>query len=253
MGEVAEGLQTKLLVGAFTRTTPPKAHCIARALQLVSEAGLQSQFPKEIYSHICKTKFMADTRSLPPSGDKITKEDGIYALAQLFYDTLKEATPAISQATQEQYKSFLTKMKFIYEESKNSKVSFNNLKQNPLGTIVNKLPAAACGKDTLDKSYKITNANLIRLVRNNVRQMIEYQINHTANASRILRKLFLLPLESGKPLQIHPNVLKGGMDEVNSIAEEARNLLVDYYSQCEVLYRSGAEIIAANKALTTTI
>jgi hypothetical protein len=83
--------------------------------------------------------------------------------------------------------------------------------------------------------------------------MIEYQINHTANASRILRKLFLLPLESGKPLQIHPNVLKGGMDEVNSIAEEARNLLVDYYSQCEVLYRSGAEIIAANKALTTTI
>jgi hypothetical protein len=253
MGEVAEGLQTKLLVGAFTRTTPPKAHCIARALQLVSESGLQSQFPKEIYSHICKTKFMADTRSLPPSGDKITKEDGIYALAQLFYDTLKEATPAISQATQEQYKSFLTKMKFIYEESKNSKVSFNNLKQNPLGTIVNKLPAAACGKDTLDKSYKITNANLIRLVRNNVRQMIEYQINHTANASRILRKLFLLPLESGKPLQIHPNVLKGGMDEVNSIAEEARNLLVDYYSQCEVLYRSGAEIIAANKALTTTI
>ena len=253
MGEVAEGLQTKLLVGAFTRTTPPKAHCIARALQLVSEAGLQSQFPKEIYSHICKTKFMADTRSLPPSGDKITKEDGIYALAQLFYDTLKEATPAISQATQEQYKSFLTKMKFIYEESKNSKVSFNNLKQNPLGTIVNKLPAAACGKDTLDKSYKITNANLIRLVRNNVRQMIEYQINHTANASRILRKLFLLPLESGKPLQIHPNVLKGGMDEVNRIAEEARNLLIDYYSQCEVLYRSGAEIIAANKALTTTI
>ena len=43
------------------------------------------------------------------------------------------------------------------------------------------------------------------------------------------------------------------MEEINSIAEEARNLLVDYYSQCEVLYRSGAEIIAANKALTTTI
>ena len=144
-------------------------------------------------------------------------------------------------------------MKFIYEESKNSKVSFNNLKRNPLDTIVNKLPTAACGKDTLDKSYKITNANLIRLVRNNVRQMLEYQINHTANATRILRKLFLLPLESGKPLQIHPNVLKGGMDEVNSIAEEARNLLVEYYSQCEVLYRSGAEIIAANKALTSTV
>jgi hypothetical protein len=253
MGEVAEGLHTKTIVSAFTRTTPPKAHCIARALQLVSDAGIQSQFPKEIYSHICKTKFMADTRSLPPSGERITKEDGIYALAQLFYDTLKEATPSISQATQEQYKAFLTKMKFIFEETKNSKVSLNSLKGNPLDSIVNKLPAASCGKDTVDKTFKIQNANLIRLIRNNVRQMVDYQINHTANATKILRKLFLLPIESGKPLQIHPNVLKGGMEEINSIAEEARNLLVDYYSQCEVLYRSGAEIIAANKALTTTI
>jgi hypothetical protein len=253
MGEVAEGLHTKTIVSAFTRTTPPKAHCIARALQLVSDAGIQSQFPKEIYSHICKTKFMADTRSLPPSGERITKEDGIYALAQLFYDTLKEATPSISQATQEQYKAFLTKMKFIFEETKNSKVSLNSLKGNPLDSIVNKLPAASCSKDTVDKTFKIQNANLIRLIRNNVRQMVDYQINHTANATKILRKLFLLPIESGKPLQIHPNVLKGGMEEINSIAEEARNLLVDYYSQCEVLYRSGAEIIAANKALTTTI
>ena len=249
IGDVAEGLHTKILMGAFTRATPPKAHCIARALQLVGEAGMKSQFPKEIYSSICKTKFMTDTKSLPPSGDKIIKEDGIYALAQLFYDTLKETTPAISQATQEQYKAFLSKMKFIYEETKNSKVSFNNLKTNPLGTIENKLPTAACGKDALDKRYQLSNANVIRLVRNNVRQMFLYQINHTANAVAILRKLFLLPVESGKPLQIHPKVLKGGMDEVNSIAEEARNLLVEYYSQCEVLYRSGAEILAANKSL----
>lgn len=249
MGEVAEGLHTKTIVSAFSRAIPPKAHCISRALQLVSESGLQSQFPKQIYTHLCKTKFLVESKSLPPVNERITKEDGIYALAQLFYDTLKEATPSISSATQEQYKAFLAKMKFVFEESKNTKGTLNNLRKNPLDSIVNKVPSAVCEKDKADKSFKITNENLIRLLRNNVRQMIQYQMNHTANVVKILKKLFLLPIESGKPLQIHPRVLKGGMEEVNSIAEEARELLVEYYSQCEILYRSGAEIVASHKAL----
>ena len=252
MGEVSEGLHTKTIVSAFTRSTPPKAHCIARALQLVSEAGVQSAVPKEIYTHICKTKFLTESRSLPPASDRITKEDGIYALAQLFYDTLKEATPSISQSTQEQYKAFLEKMKFAFEETKDTKVSFNDLRRNPLDTIVNKVPTAVCGKE-LDRSYKIKNQELIRQLRNTVRQMITYQIGHTANAVKILKKLFLLPIESGKSLQIHPRILKGGMEEVNKIANEARELLVDYYSQCEIMYRSGAEIIASNKTLLTTV
>jgi hypothetical protein len=252
MGEVSEGLHTKTIIGAFTRTTPPKAHCIARALQLVSEAGIKSAVPDKIYSYICQTKFMVDTKSLPPAGDRITKEDGIYALAQLFYDTLKVSTPAISQATQEQYKAFLEKMKFVFEESKTAG-SVDNLKKNPLATIVNKVPSAVCGKDSVDRAFVITNQNLIKSVRNNVRQMIDYQIAHTANVVRVLKKLFLLPVESGKPLQIHPRVLKNGMQEVNSIAEEARELLVEYYSRCEILYRSGAEVLAANKALLKTV
>ncbi len=252
MGEVSEGLHTKTIISAFSRSTPPKAHCIARALQLVSESGIKSAFPDKIYSYICQTKFMVDTKSLPPAGDRITKEDGIYALAQLFYDTLKGSTPMISQATQEQYKAFLEKMKFVFEESKTSS-SIENLKKNPLATISNKLPSSICGKDTTDKSFTLTNRNVIQALRNNVRQMIMYQITHTANVVKLLKKLFLLPVESGKSLQIHPRVLKYGMKEVNSIAEESRELLVEYYSQCEILYRSGAEILAANKALLKTV
>jgi hypothetical protein len=83
--------------------------------------------------------------------------------------------------------------------------------------------------------------------------MINYQINHTANVVKVLRKLFLLPIESGKPLAIHPNVRKNGMEEVNKVAVEARNLLIEYYSQCEILYRSGAEVLVANKQHVTAV
>lgn len=253
IGEVAEGLHTKTIVSAFTRGQPPKAHCISRALQLVSDSGMEAQFPKEIYSHLCKTKFLVGNKSLPPAGDRITKEDGMYALAQLFYDILKEATPTISQQTQEQYKAFVTKMKFAFEESRNAKVSFSEIKRGPLDSVINRVPSAVCSAQTLDKTFKIKNRELIRLLRDNVRKMVNYQIGHTANAVKILKKLFLLPVESGKSLQIHPRVLKYGMDEVNNLAKEARELLVDYYSQCEILYRSGAEIIAANRTLLTVV
>lgn len=253
MGEVSEGLHTKTIVSAFTRAAPPKAHCIARALQLLSDSGMQSAVPKEIYSHICKTKFLTETRSLPPANERITKEDGIYALAQLFYDTLKESTPAISTKTQEQYKSFVTKMKFVFEEAKDAKVSIADIRKNPLEEVVNKVPSAVCDNKIVDKTLKTSNHEVIRQLRNNVRRMILYQIGHTANVVKILRKLFLLPVESGKSLQIHPRILKNGMEEVNALAEEARNLLIDYYSQCEILYRSGAEIIAANKSVMTAL
>jgi hypothetical protein len=249
MGEVAEGLHTKTIVSAFTRATPPKAHCISRALQLISDSGLKSAFPKEVYTHLCKTKFLTDNRSLPPADERITKEDGIYALAQLFFDTLQDATPQISAATQDQYKAFVAKMKFVFEESKDAKAG--NARR--LDTVINRIPSGICSPDVKDRDLKITNRDLIRQLRDNVRQMITYQINHTANAVKILKKLFLLPIESGKSLQIHPRVLKNGMDEVNAIAEEARNLLVEYYSQCEILYRSGAEILASNKSLLTAV
>ena len=61
--------------------------------------------------------------------------------------------------------------------------------------------------------------------------------------------MFLLPIESGKPLAIHPNVRKNGMEEINKIAVEARNLLIEYYSQCEGQYRQAVEIMGQNKKL----
>ena len=245
MGEVAEGLHTKTILSAFTRAAPPKAHCMARALQLVSDKGFDTMFPKEVYSSICKTKFMVDSRSLPPANEAITKENGIYGLAQLFYDTLRESTPQISEKTQQQYNAFLAKMKFVFEESK--------APVTKLDAVLNKIPSAVCDSTMTDKRFKITNRELIRQLRDTVRRMVFYQINHTSNAVKILKKLFLLPVESGKPLQIHPRVLKNGMDEINAIAEETRELLVEYYSQCEILYRSGAEILGSNKTLLSVI
>jgi hypothetical protein len=171
---------------------------------------------------------------------------GMYALSQLFYDTLTNSTPAIAAETRGQYNAFLAKMKFVFEDT-NDKVP------ETLDGIKNRLPAGICDKDKRDKLLKLKNHETIRQLRSIAARMINYQIGHTANVVKVLRKLFLLPIESGKPLAIHPNVRKNGMEEVNKVAVEARNLLIEYYSQCEILYRSGAEILVANKQQITAV
>ena len=240
------GLHTKLLLDAFRQTVPVKAHCVSRALQLLSDSGLRSAVPAEVYSSVCKVKFLSDSHSLPPADDRLTQSMGMYALSQLFYDTLTNSTPAIAAETRGQYNAFLAKMKFVFEDT-------NDKAPETLDGIKNRLPAGICDKDKRDKLLKFKNHETIRQLRSIAARMINYQINHTANVVKVLRKLFLLPIESGKPLAIHPNVRKNGMEEVNKVAVEARNLLIEYYSQCEILYRSGAEILVANKQHVTAV
>lgn len=239
---VSDGLHTRTLLQAFKQTIPVKAHCISRALQLLSETGVERAVPKEVYSSVCMTKFpLIDNRSLPGVDKDLTSSYGIYALAQLFYDTLKGASPTISDASAEQYKLFLTKMRFIFEEDKASKKEVVSLKQ-----VINKLPKELC-VDKKDHPLKIKNHEVIRQLRVTASKMIQYQIVHTANVVKVLKKLFLLPMDSGKPLQIHPNVRKNGLVEVNKVAAEAKELLINYYSNCETMYRLGTETITSIK------
>lgn len=246
---VKEGLHTKLLLEAFAQA--PKAHCIARSLQLLSEAGLRSKIPEAIYSDICKTKFMTETKSLPPANEAIHKEIGIYGLAQLFYDTIENATPVISSQTKVQQELFKKKMMIAFEEKKKEEVE--KLKEIRFDLIKNKLPKEVCEGKALDRSLQITNQDLIRKLRDTVRKMINQQISHTANVVLLLKQLFLLPVRQGGRLEIHPNVRRLGMPEVNRIAQLARNLLTEYYENCEIYYRIGVAQINRNKSLTTVV
>lgn len=250
---VSEGLHTKTLLEAFKQTPPVKAHCVARALQLLSEAGLQRAVPADIYSSVCKIKFMSDNRTLPAAGESLTKSYGMYALAQLFYDTLPGISPAMAAQTEQQYKIFLEQMKFVFEEKQPGAaapaaaaagVRALSGRKETLADVHNKLPSGVCDANRMDRSLVIRNRDLIRQLRVDAARMIQYQISHTANAVKVLQQLFLLPVKSGDRLRVHPNVLKNGLPEVNRIAEEARKLLIDYYSQCEIMYRHGAELLA---------
>jgi hypothetical protein len=61
---------------------------------------------------------------------------------------------------------------------------------------------------------------------------------------QIIQLLFdMKSIVGAKVFALNPNMLRGGMPEVNRIAALARDLLMKYYSGCESTYRDGLKIL----------
>ncbi len=221
---------------------PIKAHCIARALQLVSGRGLQKEFPTTIVSNICDSKFYSpkDKRfpeSLPPMDDKVTESKGLFTLWQLFFDRIMpDLTPQMSPYAQEKYGKATD---FLAKAFKNPEKSAG------IPQIKSQVASTYCSGKR-DKQILVKNKEAIQALRIVTNNMLQIQVIHTGKAVGVLQKLFLIA--PNKPITLHPNVLQGGLPYVNQLAEEARNLLVAYYANCEGLYAKGVEVIERSKA-----
>lgn len=238
-----EPFQTfKLLQRLKTMDTQPiKAHCIARALQLVSSKGLQKQMPTTILSSACDSKFFSakDKRyreSLPGLNEDIITEQGIYVLWQMFFDKiLPDLSPDMKDSTKEKFKiasAYLAK-------------AFQNNQPLSMKQIKSKTGSAYC-RGNENKQLIVKDKSTIQGLRAVAAQMLNVQFAHTGKVMLIFKKLFLI--NPNKSIELHPDVLAGGIPAVDAIADQARALLVSYYSNCEALYASGLQVLEKGKA-----
>jgi hypothetical protein len=73
--------------------------------------------------------------------------------------------------------------------------------------------------------------------------LLNRQATHVRNSMTILFKLFNeRAVRSGK-FEISDYVQNGGMAAVNQLAEETRNMLVQYYGDCEQTYKDGLFVL----------
>jgi hypothetical protein len=236
---VQTGLQAKHISNSIR--TPPKTHCVARALQLLSTEGLSvaKSLPSEVFTRMCDPVFFTENYSLPKADAKVSDEIGIFVLNQLFYDTLSETGTKMSGMAEEKHRIFLRELKVLFEDL--SIEQKNSLSVGGIAEVKNKIPnICQQGKPLM----KTTHTGTIREVRKVAAQMLWFQIEHTAEVTKILGKLFQLPLKPGDKVSLHPNIYKQGILGVNAVAEEARNLLIRYYKKCETLYRMGTVLYA---------
>jgi ribosomal protein S17 len=228
-------MRIKELWKALAKDPPVKAHCVARALQLLNLSAIRGTETKEAFSSICRVKFpYAKDGSLPPAGSPITQEYGILSLAMLFVDKLVAGSPQITQT--DKYKEFRKRFKFFferYEESAQDTIEA----PNKLSDIDEKIMPGLCQGHTKDRI--IVDNNMVYELQKKARTLLDRQAYHVRSCMAILFKLFNEQAVRSGQFEISAYVQENGTEAVNQLAEETRNMLVEYYGDCEQTYKEG--------------
>jgi hypothetical protein len=96
-------------------------------------------------------------------------------------------------------------------------------------------------KKEADGSIILENANLIKKLQSTAQELLGYHVNSTIKITKFLEKMFNIK-KSGQYYEvkgINQGVLFAGFPALNALTNQARDLLVDYYSGCETIYQKG--------------
>lgn len=220
---------------ALIQTPPVKAHCSARAMQLLNVAAIRGDTTSAAFSNICNTRFqLVVDHSLPGLGKPIVEEYGIGAMASLFVDGLQKNMPLISNA--DTYRQFLKQLNKAF-------IGFKTLEDTPqpekMEQIVDQSLSKLCvgqGAIPLDttRRYQVRSVALKLLAR---------QKQHYSRVMTLIYRLFDGNKVKAGAFEINPAVMAGGIEAVNRIAVDARELLIKYYEECEDTYKQGVLLV----------
>lgn len=234
---IPDGLKIRQVWEGLARDPPLKSHCTARALQLLSVAAIRGDMSKEAFSSVCNLKFpYVQDGSLPKPGQSITTEVGILALAKLFVDDLVGSSPKITEAAQ--WRTFSAKLKSFFERYETVEAELPN--PEALSEIQDlKMPYC---RGNEGGRIMLTPA-LAKALRQKALALISREGSHLRNVMRLMFKLFDERKIRTGTLEIHPSVMAGGLAYVNQLAKEARDVLIQYYGDCERTYKEGLFIL----------
>jgi hypothetical protein len=253
----SEELRLAKIVQALTRDKP-LAHCLARAMQLLTTYPLGKDEPA--VSLICKAKFLEQTKitptgvkttvsrsGIPTPGTSLDTSPGIAALSQLFYDTF-DSTPKIIVGNLKQYTDFMKKLSIDFGDT-SSQAKFSapiikpeDLKEGIKG-IKNKRDQALCSgmPETL-----LLPSNSAKSIYPVVNKLLQIQVKHAAECGKIVKQLFNIQRDKDSPryrISLSDNIIKKGFPEIQRINYLAREVLTNYYSNCETTYAQGMKMV----------
>jgi hypothetical protein len=232
--KIPDAFKIKRLWEALAQNPPVKAHCVARAAQLLNVAAIRDTSTGEGYSSVCRVKFpYINNGSLPEPGRSITSEDGIYAMAMLFVDTLGRVDFMPKVTDTADFAKFRQQLRYSFER-------YQSLEDTPKTDKLNditEMQMPFCQGHSSDR-IKVNGA-LLQTLRRKADDLIRRQTVHTAGVMRLIFKLFDEREVRAGSLAINPNIMIGGMEAINRLSDEARTLLITYYGDCEQTYKEG--------------
>jgi hypothetical protein len=245
-----KALQNEYIVQTLKGVTGHKSvsFCVARALQLLDINTLMQPKAQTGTTSVCMPTFKAMPGSVPQSGQTLDKVYGLHALDELYYTKIgfnEKNEPALEVADGGDYANFLQTLSGLFGKP---------IVAAPSGIdrIVAKDPA--CGEKAARHYLQIEDPKAIANVKSIIGGMFARQLRHTQAVVKFLReKLFVIRKVKNPStgllaeyIEIHPSLLKGDLNQLTKLSQEARVILLNYYKDCETAYQQGiGEILKA--------
>jgi predicted RNA-binding protein with PUA-like domain len=192
-------------------------------------------------SHICSATFAENKRmGVVKPGAPLSDDPGLFALANLFYDTIMIGSEqlTIGKNSMEQYVAFMKTLSKQYEADDTS----TEYQKSGLSGIRDKRDEKLCGNNKEDIRLTLDTTNKVYDI---VKSMFQAQVKHAAECLKIINRLFNITYDKTKPISIklHDNLISKGFPELESINRDARELLIQYYTNCENKYIQGMTLV----------
>jgi hypothetical protein len=257
----------------------PFGHCIARGLQLLRNMPLKGE--TSTISFVCKEEFYPKKEKdgvpklsrlgLPRKEQAITESRGLLALSFLFYDFISIGSPKLSinekkgpsgKSTLDHYVEFMKRMATLFGnnkrggdtgELKDATDYTKDIRDNKgLESIINMRDSTLCNKiqDKDSKGDIVISLQTAQQVYPYVQSLFKQQIKHSAECGKIFNMLFDIqrdPRFGRVRITLSKNIMTKGFPEIERINYLARQLLINYYTNCENTYLQGMQIVLNSK------
>ena len=206
--------------------SPVKSFCVARALQLLNLSGLSQNIPDNIRTLVYDTKFeLIENKSLPKPLEPIISSISFKALNNL-YTSPETLLKTVTETPKDYLPPDTTRATSLQKLIQ----SFGQT-ANDLSEVIEK--SGSLDTQTLNKKE---DSEKIRVLREKAKTLFQKQFDHTNAVLKLLKKIFNI---NGPNITLNVSLASQGIKGLESIAQEARDLLSAYYAGCQTTYAEG--------------
>ena len=246
-------------------------HCVARALQLLDPASINNFATGSAVSNVCKYAVgkkssaklseYVPTRSVGQLFGKINPLDHKASIEVLKAFAQKDSTgdPLTTDGVNNTPSEVTELQGAIKRLSTAFGVEYTN--QNSLSSIELQISSKCDTAKEKGKSILVDrNSPKFRDMKSASQQLLAYHLKQIIEISKFLKKIFNIsqrPDGSWKVEGPKTELLFAGFETMNTLTDQARALLINYYSGCEEIYQRGlksweeGQKVAGDKAVST--
>jgi hypothetical protein len=251
------GPSNKSLQDVFKAIKPDggyRPHCVARALQLLDPASIDNFALGSAVSNICKSSLgnskeaaslskYVPTRSLGQLYGKVNPTDYVNSMKVLSAFVQKDSVgnpmnvDDVSKfpGEKDDLQAAIQRLMKAYNPENTETVS-------SFDKIVSNIPKACGTKDSGNEIKIVKGSQEFRDMKSASQQLLAYHLKSIIEISKFLKKIFNISQRGDGSWKVEgPKVelLFAGYDTLNTLTNQARTILIDYYAGCEEIYQKG--------------